>query len=179
LLCHSPVYRGRSVPLKEGPLGGWDEASRHVRDLTNRVSKVYSLRRLSLTLEVGGRSHTLFPQRKLFSSVISLSFLFLSYFPTCFGANVQPSTRSVSGIVTDQNGNPVKGAVVLIENTALLRVRSYITQGDGKYHFFGLYWDVDYRLEAKYEGAKGPTKTLSQFDSREAKVINLRVRAPE
>lgn len=85
----------------------------------------------------------------------------------------------VSGIVTDQNGNPVKGAVVLIENTALLRIRSYITQSDGMHHFAGLYWDVDYRLKAKYNGAKGPAKTLSQFDSREANVINLRVRAPE
>jgi len=97
----------------------------------------------------------------------------------CSGAESRPSTRSVSGTVIDQNGNPVKGAVVLIENTALLRIRSYITQSDGKYHFSGLYWDVDYRLKAKYDGAKGPTKTLSQFDSREAKVINLRVRAPE
>jgi len=73
----------------------------------------------------------------------------------------------------------VKGAIVLIENTALLRVRSYITQSDGMYHFSGLYWDVDYRLKTKYRGAKGPTRTLSQFDSREAKVINLEVRGLE
>jgi len=111
--------------------------------------------------------------------VIFLSFVFLSAILPCFGANAQPATRSVSGTVTDQNGNPAKGAIVLIENTALLRIRSYITQSDGKYHFFGLYWNVDYRLKAKYDGAKGPTKTLSQFDSREAKLINLRVRAPE
>ena len=111
--------------------------------------------------------------------MISLSFVFLSTVLPCFGANAQPSTRSVSGTVTDQNGNPVKGAVVLIENTALLRIRSYITQSDGKYHFSGLYWDVDYRLKAKYHGAKGRTKTLSQFDSHDAKVIDLKVRAPE
>jgi hypothetical protein len=111
--------------------------------------------------------------------VISLSFVFLSAILPCFGVNAQPSTRSVSGTVTDQNGNPVKGAVVLIENTALLRIRSYITQTDGKYHFTGLYWDVDYRLKAKYDGVKGPTKTLSQFDSHDDKVINLKVRAPE
>ena len=109
----------------------------------------------------------------------SLSFVFLSVVLPCFGANGQPPARSVSGEVTDQNGNPVKGAIVLIENTALLRIRSYITQSDGKYHFSGLYWDVDYRLQAKYHGAIGRTKTLSQFDSRDAKVINLKVRAAE
>jgi hypothetical protein len=96
-----------------------------------------------------------------------------------FGANTQPATRIVSGTVTDQNGNPVKGAVVLIENTTLLPIRSYITQSDGKYHFSGLYWYVDYRLQAKYHGAILRTKTLSQFDSRDAKVINLKVQAPE
>ena len=111
--------------------------------------------------------------------MISLSFVFLSTFLPCFGAHMQPATRSVSGKVIDQNGNPVKGAVVLIENTALLRIRSYITQSDGKYHFSGLYWDFDYRLKAKYNGAEGPTKTLSEFDSREAEVINLTVRGPE
>lgn len=111
--------------------------------------------------------------------MISLSFIFLSTFLPGFGADAPPPTRSVSGTVTDQNGNPVKGAVVLIENTALLRIRSYITQSDGKYHFTGLFWDVDYRLKAKYHGANGRTKTLSEFDSHDAKVINLEVRAPE
>ena len=111
--------------------------------------------------------------------MICLSLFFLSTFLPCFGAHSQPSTRSVSGTVTDQNGNPVKGAIVLIENTALLRVRSYITQDDGKYHFSGLFWDVDYRLKAKYHGANGRTKTLGEFDSHDAKVINLEVRAPE
>ena len=111
--------------------------------------------------------------------MISLSFVCLSGFLPCFGAKARPLTRSVSGTVTDQNGNPVKGAIVLIENTALLRIRSYITQNDGEYHFSGLYWDVDYRLKAKCDGAKGPTKTLSQFDSRDSKVINLKVRGPE
>ncbi len=111
--------------------------------------------------------------------MISLSFAFLSSILLCLGADSRPLTRSVSGIVTDQNGNPVNGAIVLIENTALLRIRSYITQSDGMYHFSGLYWDVDYRLKAKYNGAKGPTRTLGQFDSHKAKVIDLKVRAPE
>lgn len=93
-------------------------------------------------------------------------------------AAAQPSTRIVSGTVTDQYGNPLSGAVVQIENSVLLRVRSYITHGDGKYHFSRLYWDDDYRLKATYDGLKGPVKTLSQFDSADTKVIHLEVRIP-
>jgi carboxypeptidase family protein len=113
------------------------------------------------------------------AAAIFLSFICLSGLLPSFGAVLRPLRRSVSGIVTDQNGNPVKGAVVLIENTAVLRIRSYVTQRDGKYHFAGLYWDVDYRLKAKYDGVGGPTKTLSEFDSHDATVINLKVRGPE
>lgn len=145
----------------------------------NRVSKGYPPRGLSPTLESRGRSHTPSTQGKLFSSVIFLSFAFLGTSLPCFGANAQPQTRSVSGTVTDQHGDLVKGAVVLIENTALLSIRSYITQGDGKYHFSGLNWDVDYRLKAKYHGANGRPKTLGEFDSRHAELINLEVRTPE
>ena len=111
--------------------------------------------------------------------MISLLFAFLSSILLCFGADAPSPTRSVSGTVTDQNGNPVNGAIVLIENTVLLRIRSYITQRDGKYRFSGLFWNVDYRVKAKYHGANGRTKTLSEFDSHDAKVINLEVRAPE
>jgi hypothetical protein len=108
-------------------------------------------------------------------------------FLTCVGsllllgmtAGAGPSIRRVSGTVTDQCGLPLKGAVVQIENTTLLGIRSYITQNGGKYHFSGLSSDADYRLEAKYQNAEGSPKTLSQFDSSDTKVINLRVRVRE
>lgn len=93
----------------------------------------------------------------------------------CLAAAAQPSTRTVSGTVVDRNGKPVAGAVVQLENSALLRVRSYITQSDGMYHFVELYRGADYRLKAIYHGAEGPGKTLSKFDSHDSKVINLEV----
>jgi hypothetical protein len=43
------------------------------------------------------------------------------------------STRSVKGIVCDQNGNPLKGAVVQLTNTRTLWIRSCISQRDGSY----------------------------------------------
>src|ERR1700722_5554029 len=90
-------------------------------------------------------------------------------------ATARPSIRRVSGIVTDQCGLPLRGAVVQIENTTLLGIRSYLTQSDGSYHFSGLSLDGDYRLKAMYQGARGSPKTLSQFDSSDTKIINLKV----
>jgi hypothetical protein len=105
--------------------------------------------------------------------VASLIFLLLS----CVVGAAQTSTRYVSGTVTDQYREPLRGAVVQIENSMLLGVRSYITQRDGRYHFSRLSFDVDYRLRAFYRGSEGPAKTLSEFDSSDAKIINLEVHA--
>lgn len=92
---------------------------------------------------------------------------------------VAQTTRSVSGTVTDGSGEPVKGAVVQLEDSPQLQIRSYITHEDGKYHFSGLQWNIDYRLRARYHRAEGPVRTLSQFDSRSAKVLNLEVASPK
>ncbi len=89
------------------------------------------------------------------------------------------NTRSVRGIVRDQYGNPLAGAVVQIENTRTLWVRSYITQKDGSYRFFELNPDVDYKLRAAYYRVSSPFKTLSKFDGRLAAVINLSIEVKE
>jgi protocatechuate 3,4-dioxygenase beta subunit len=53
-------------------------------------------------------------------------------------------TRSLSGVVTDNRGNGLRGAVVQVEDSVTLSVRSYITGDDGRYHFTRLYADIDY-----------------------------------
>ena len=73
-------------------------------------------------------------------------------------------TRSVEGVVSDQDGNPINGAVVQIENTRTLWIRSYISQKDGAYHFHGLDQNVDYELRAAYHGVSSRAKKLSMFD---------------
>ena len=72
-------------------------------------------------------------------------------------------------------GNPLKGAVVRLENAWSLRVRSYIVQGDGVYRFRGLLPNVDYELKAKYLGATSRKKRLDRFDSRGEIVIDLEI----
>lgn len=91
-----------------------------------------------------------------------LALLFLA---ACVPCRPQAATRAVSGIVTDKRGNTLPGSVVHLENTVNLMVMSYITGKDGRYHFNGLSYDVDYTLRAKYRKYWSPQKTLSKFNS--------------
>jgi hypothetical protein len=93
----------------------------------------------------------------------------ISYLP----CDSQLSTRPVSGAVTDKRGNTLAGASVLLENTADLSVRSYITQKDGHYHFNGLNTDVDFTLKARYKNWWSSSKTLSKFNESKNPEINL------
>jgi hypothetical protein len=85
------------------------------------------------------------------------------------------NVRVVQGTVTDASETPVDGAIVQLKNTKTLQIRSFITKDQGNYYFHGLSPDIDYELQANYQGAASPTKTLSAFDSRKQAVINLKL----
>ena len=89
----------------------------------------------------------------------------------------EAATRSLQGAVTNSDGSPAVGAVVQLENTKTLQVRSFITKEDGIYHFYDLGTDVDFKLKAedKRTGAASDDKTLSSFDSRKQAIINLKL----
>jgi len=94
-----------------------------------------------------------------------------------YGKKKDDHTRSVTGLVTGPDGNPVVGAVVQLKNTKTLEIRSYITQDNGKYSFNELSSDVDYELKAfdNRHGASSPTKSLSSFDSRKQAILDLKL----
>jgi hypothetical protein len=87
----------------------------------------------------------------------------------------EPTTRSVTGVVTGQDDAPVANAVVQLENTKTQQIRSYITKEDGVYHFFELSPETDYKLKADYQGASSPVRMLTSFDSRKQAIINLKL----
>jgi len=91
----------------------------------------------------------------------------------CVGVLAAQQTRAVRGTVKDQREQVLAGAVVQIQNTATLNIRSYVTQKDGIYYFGDLSPNVSYQLRATYRGILGPIKTLSKFDSRTLATINL------
>jgi hypothetical protein len=90
--------------------------------------------------------------------------------------NEDTTTRTVQGMVTDAANQPVAKAVVQLKNTKTLQIRSFITEGDGSYHFAGLGTDVEYQLKADLDGASTSWKTLSVFDSKKTAVINLKLK---
>jgi hypothetical protein len=87
------------------------------------------------------------------------------------------NTRSLSGVVRNDQDDPVEGAVVQIKDLKTLRVRSFITKADGKYQFHGLSTNVDYEIVATHQGVSSDKKTLSVYDSRKQAVINLQIKS--
>lgn len=89
--------------------------------------------------------------------------------------NEDSTTRTVEGRVTNAANQPVGDAVVQLENTKTLQIRSFITQADGNYHFAGLQIDIEYKVKADHEGATTSWKTLSVFNSKKTPIINLKL----
>jgi opacity protein-like surface antigen len=83
--------------------------------------------------------------------------------------------RTVQGVVSNAQGEAVNGAVVQLQNTKTLQIRSFITRDSGTYYFHGLGTDVDYELRADFNGASSKTRTLSSFDTRKQPVVNLKL----
>jgi Carboxypeptidase regulatory-like domain len=90
--------------------------------------------------------------------------------------SVTPKIRSIEGTVLNKAGAPVTGAVVLLKDTKTLQVRSYITQQDGKYHFYGLSSDINYEVRAQSGEMSSPKKDVSVFDSRSRIVVKLKLK---
>lgn len=84
--------------------------------------------------------------------------------------------RPVNGVVTDAEGNPVKGAVVQLKDTKTQKVRSLVTKEKGEYQFTGLSKDVDYQLSASFNDHSSAPHTLSTFDSRSRPTVNLQLK---
>ena len=89
----------------------------------------------------------------------------------------EANMRSLMGVVMGADGNPAVGAVVQLKDMRTLQVRSFITQGEGTYHFYELKMDVDYQVSARSGDTVAAPKTLSVFDSRKEAVLNLQLEA--
>ncbi len=83
--------------------------------------------------------------------------------------------RSVQGIVTDAQENPLAKAVVQLKNTKTLQVKSFYTDEKGAYRFHGLDPDLDYQVKAEFGDARSPSRTVSTFDSRREVIVNFKL----
>lgn len=87
----------------------------------------------------------------------------------------EANSRAVQGLVTSAGDQPVTGAVVQLKDMRTLQVRSYITQSDGAYHFYGLRMDIEYQVTAKSGDATAGPRSLSIFDTRKDAVMHLKL----
>ena len=81
--------------------------------------------------------------------------------------------RELSGVVRDESGSPIDGAVVRMKDTKSGRVIDYITKQDGAYEFHELSMDIDYELTAQRKGFDDAAKKLSKYDSRKPATLNF------
>ena len=86
----------------------------------------------------------------------------------------QDSPRELTGTVQDRDKEPLKGAIVQLENESTNQVTSYITGPDGGFDFKRISGDSDYRVWATFRGRRSKNHELSHFDSnRHPKVVLL------
>ena len=76
----------------------------------------------------------------------------------------------------DRHHEPLKGAVVQLQNEQTGAVMSYLTDRQGSYSFKRLLQDDDYKVWATFRGDKSRSREISHFDSKPDKVIALTIR---
>lgn len=75
-----------------------------------------------------------------------------------------PTSRTVTGKVVDDTGQPVEGALVTLTDGKTHMKTTAITKKDGRYTFADLSFTNDYEVQARYKDALSPVRKLSQYD---------------
>lgn len=83
------------------------------------------------------------------------------------------TSRAVKGVVTDEFGKPMQGALVTLTDLKSKQKWSVDTKADGKYNFDELSFVVDYELSAKRGSSVSVVKKLSQYERAPLVVRNL------
>jgi hypothetical protein len=84
-----------------------------------------------------------------------------------------PTLRTISGVITDGH-EPLRGAVVQLENQDTHQVTSYLTQNDGRYIFKRIDSHTDFQIWATFRGNKSSAHSISKFDDHLNKVIDIK-----
>ncbi len=95
---------------------------------------------------------------------------------TTLTSPAQTGLRTLTGTVTDRGKEPLKGAVVQIQDEASNAVLSFITRADGTFSFKRLRTDDDYYVWATYRNIRSKRKELSHFTSGKQPSIALVVK---
>ncbi len=88
-------------------------------------------------------------------------------------AMAQPSSRTLTGTVKDRQHEPLRGAVVVVQQEGTNVIVSYLTDSNGQFSFKHLSPSVDYQVTATYRGKTCHAQEMSHFDSKLDKVMNF------
>jgi hypothetical protein len=83
--------------------------------------------------------------------------------------------RTISGTVSSPDHEPLRGAVVELQEVADGEVESYITAEDGRYHFKRLNSEADYKVWVLFRNRHSRSRDISKFDDHLDKVINFTI----
>jgi hypothetical protein len=83
-----------------------------------------------------------------------------------------PTSRSVSGKVVDETGQPLNGALVTLTDSKTHVKTTSFTKTDGRYNFDDLSFNNDYELQARYKESLSTPRKLSQYDHN-ANVVRI------
>jgi len=75
-----------------------------------------------------------------------------------------PTSRSITGKVVDDTGQPLEGALVILTDAKTHAKTTAITKKDGRYNFDDLSFTIDYEVQARYKDSLSPVRKLSQYD---------------
>jgi Carboxypeptidase regulatory-like domain len=76
-----------------------------------------------------------------------------------------PTSRTVTGQVTDGSGQVLEGALVTLTDKKTNEKTNFFTKKDGRYRFEELSFNNDYEVQARYKDKASPLRKLSQFDT--------------
>jgi hypothetical protein len=113
------------------------------------------------------------PQHPRRTLRIALALTLLSAATLAFAQMQAPAFRTVSGTITDDSHEPLRGAVVELEEPASHAILSFLTQDDGHYEFKRINSHADYQLWATFRGHKSTIHNISSFDDHLNKIINI------
>ena len=78
--------------------------------------------------------------------------------------NKAPTSRTVTGKVVDETGQPLEGALVTLTDTKTKDKNTVFTKKEGRYNFEDVSFAVDYLLQARYKDLNSDVRNLSQYD---------------
>ena len=107
-----------------------------------------------------------------------LAVAWLLHAPGLAAKQKAPTTKTVSGVVTDKAENGISGAEVTLKDLQTGKTVAIYADTIGNYRFSDLDPHHDYEIQARSNGVSSEAKQVSTFDTRMRLVINLTIPPP-